>query len=69
MQVIKILSDGDYFGEVALLSDTRKRTATVRAEVETELAFLNREDYNNILGNRKNLKERNLRTKKNDETN
>ena len=43
--VVASLSDGNFFGEMALLMDT-KRTATIRCNSYCDLLSLNREDFN-----------------------
>jgi glucose-6-phosphate 1-dehydrogenase len=45
---IKVLRDGDVFGEVALLMST-PRTATVRAKIQTDLYTLDKADFSRIL--------------------
>lgn len=45
--VLKVLGQGDYFGEIALLMNC-KRTANVRAQVFSELCTLTREVFENI---------------------
>jgi glucose-6-phosphate 1-dehydrogenase len=45
---VKVLRDGDVFGEVALLMST-PRTATVRARIPTDLYTLNKADFSRIL--------------------
>jgi len=47
---IKTLGDGDYFGEIALLSSS-KRTATVQAKSQTDLLVLKKEDFAQIIRN------------------
>ncbi len=49
-RVLAILSDGDYFGEEALLFD-RSRSASVTALEKTILLCLNRENFNAMLTN------------------
>jgi CRP-like cAMP-binding protein len=41
------LGAGDFFGEIALVSDT-KRTATVRCLTACELTVLSREDFQSL---------------------
>ena len=45
--VVKIIKDGDFFGEVALFYDT-PRTATVTAESHSHLFALSKEDFVNV---------------------
>ncbi|RLN83140.1 hypothetical protein BBJ28_00006248 [Nothophytophthora sp. Chile5] len=45
--VLKVLGQGDYFGEIALLMNC-KRTANVRSQVFSELCTLTREVFENI---------------------
>jgi ATP-binding cassette subfamily B protein len=47
-RVVAVLGPGDYFGEIALLRDTR-RTASVRARVPVLLYALMREDFFDVL--------------------
>ncbi len=46
--MIKVLSDGDVFGEVGVLMSTQ-RTATVRAKIPTDLYVLAKGDFSRIL--------------------
>jgi glucose-6-phosphate 1-dehydrogenase len=46
--VVKVLRDGDVFGEVALLRSTA-RTASVRAKIPTDLYTLDKRDFSRIL--------------------
>ena len=48
MNEVKVLKNGDFFGEVALLSN-KPRSATVRCETFCCFAVLSRKDYKNIL--------------------
>jgi len=41
---------GEYFGEVALLSEDRIRVATVVARSEATVAMIDREAFNRLLG-------------------
>ena len=43
------LSDGNYFGEIGLLSDDSKCTASVVAVELCELYRLDRQDFNSVL--------------------
>ncbi len=43
------LGQGKYFGEIALISKNFKRTATVVAKTECEMATLSKTDYLKIL--------------------
>ena len=45
---VKVLRDGDVFGEVALILST-PRTATVRAKIPTDLYTLDKSDFSRIL--------------------
>lgn len=47
-QVVKVLKDGDFFGEVALLMST-PRNASVRARTSCDLFVLEKADFNRIL--------------------
>jgi glucose-6-phosphate 1-dehydrogenase len=47
-QVIKVLKDGDIFGEIAVLNST-PRTATVRARTSCDLFVLDKADFSRIL--------------------
>jgi CRP-like cAMP-binding protein len=46
--VIRTLSDGDFFGEIALLL-SRPRTATVRARTDCDMFILEQTDFMHIL--------------------
>ncbi|EEB11474.1 voltage-activated ion channel, putative [Pediculus humanus corporis] len=46
---IMLLHDGDFFGEIALISDNRRRIATVTAVTITELYRLEEFDYKKII--------------------
>ena len=47
-KVLKVLSDGDVFGEVGVLNSAA-RNATVRAKIPTDLYFLDKTAFNRIL--------------------
>lgn len=49
-QVIRDLSPGDYFGELALIEQEQKRTLTVKAKTDCKLLVLNRETFYRVLG-------------------
>ncbi|OWZ22430.1 Voltage-gated Ion Channel [Phytophthora megakarya] len=55
--ILKVLSQGDYFGEIALLMNC-KRTANVRAQVFSELCTLTREVFESI--SQRYLEDRNI---------
>ncbi|KAG1705231.1 hypothetical protein DVH05_004162 [Phytophthora capsici] len=55
--VLKVLGQGDYFGEIALLMNC-KRTANVRAQVFSELCTLTREVFESI--SQRYLEDRNI---------
>jgi len=46
--VIRVLSDGDVFGEVGVLNSA-PRNATVRAKIPTDLYFLEKTAFSRIL--------------------
>ena len=46
--VLKVLTDGDVFGEVGVLTST-PRNATVRAKIPTDLYFLEKSAFSRIL--------------------
>lgn len=47
---LAVLSAGDYFGEMAMLTDA-PRTATARAAKDCTLYFLHKEDFNSLINN------------------
>lgn len=49
-KIIKILKEGDYFGELALLNKDSKRTATVKALSKVLCLTLSRADFIRLLG-------------------
>ena len=49
-KVVKELETGDYFGEIALITDSR-RTASIRSRTFTELLLLSRDDFLRITEN------------------
>lgn len=49
LQSVRMLSEGNHFGEVAILNDSR-RTLSVRANTEVKLLVLSRQAFNRILG-------------------
>ncbi|KAL3672429.1 hypothetical protein V7S43_003111 [Phytophthora oleae] len=55
--ILKVLGQGDYFGEIALLMNC-KRTANVRAQVFSELCTLTREVFESI--SQRYLEDRNI---------
>ena len=48
-KVLKEISEGDYFGEIALILNTT-RTCNVRAKTFCELNILNRQDFEAVVG-------------------
>ena len=52
--VIKVLTDGDVFGEVGVLLST-PRNATVRARIPTDLYVLEKADFSRILRDNPNF--------------
>ena len=52
--VVRELGQGEHFGEVALIKNTR-RTLSVRVRGETQLLTLSKDAFNRILGNIKHL--------------
>jgi CRP/FNR family cyclic AMP-dependent transcriptional regulator len=48
-QVIRTLGPGAYLGEVALLDDRSRRTATVVAQTPVAIAFIGRQEFNRLL--------------------
>lgn len=53
-KVLKVLSDGDVFGEVGVLNST-PRNATVRAKIPTDLYVLAKRDFQRILKDNPNF--------------
>jgi len=53
---INLLSEGDYFGEMALLSD-QSRSATVRTTMPTQLYSLSRADFTELLEQEPGIRE------------
>lgn len=47
--VYKVLHEGDFFGEIALIFDDMKRTATIRARDYLDLYVLLKDDFVNIM--------------------
>jgi CRP-like cAMP-binding protein len=48
-EVVATLGPGDWFGELALLGDDARRTATVVAKTRVEVGFLARHDFEVLL--------------------
>jgi CRP-like cAMP-binding protein len=48
-QVVTTLGPGAYLGEIALLDDRSRRTATVVARTPVAIAFLGRQEFNRLL--------------------
>jgi CRP-like cAMP-binding protein len=48
-QVVGTLGPGAYVGELALLEDLPRRTATVRARTPVTIAFIGRRDFERLL--------------------
>ncbi|KXS22302.1 hypothetical protein M427DRAFT_65314 [Gonapodya prolifera JEL478] len=55
-KVFVTLGEGKFFGEIALMENI-KRTASIRAIAQTELAVLTREDFDAILASRPSIRE------------
>lgn len=49
-ELIRSLSYGDYFGELALIEQEQKRTLTVKAKSDCKLLVLNRDIFYRVLG-------------------
>lgn len=47
--VVTTLGPGDYLGEIALLEETSRRTATVVARTPVAIAFIGREEFGRLL--------------------
>ena len=48
-RTIRTLGPGDHFGEIALLDDDHRRTATVVADTDMEIAVLSRREFGQLL--------------------
>jgi CRP/FNR family transcriptional regulator, cyclic AMP receptor protein len=48
-RVVATLGPGDWFGELALLDEGARRTATVVAETRVDVGFLSRQDFDGLL--------------------
>jgi len=48
-EVVTTLGPGDYLGEIALLEETSRRTATVVARTPVAIAFIGREEFGRLL--------------------
>jgi voltage-gated potassium channel len=48
-KVLTVLTDGDFFGEIALFTDHKKRTATVKSVHYSDLYRLDRELFDEVL--------------------
>jgi CRP-like cAMP-binding protein len=48
-RAVTTLGPGDYLGEVALLDERAKRTATVTARTPVTIAFVSRRDFSRLL--------------------
>ncbi|KAJ3337278.1 hypothetical protein HDU93_001365 [Gonapodya sp. JEL0774] len=59
-KVFVTLGEGKFFGEIALMENI-KRTASIRAIAQTELAVLTREDFDAILASRPSVREQILK--------
>ena len=55
-EAVKELATGDYFGEIALVTDS-KRTASIRSRTFTELLVLSRDAFNDITENNRDERE------------
>jgi CRP/FNR family cyclic AMP-dependent transcriptional regulator len=60
-RLINILEEGDYLGEMALLSN-QPRTATVRAKEVTELYILDQADFKSLLEQEPELRQKLMKT-------
>jgi len=49
MEVVMTMSEGDYFGELALLTDSQRR-ATATAKTSVKVARMHRRDFTRLLG-------------------
>jgi len=50
------ISEGDYFGEAALLKGESKRGASIYADRAIEVLSITKQDYNTLLGSRSNMR-------------
>ena len=48
-RAVTTLGSGDYLGEIALLDERAKRTATVTARTPVTIAFVSRRDFSRLL--------------------
>ena len=48
-KVLSVLTDGDFFGEIALFTEQKKRTATVKSVFYSDLYRLDRELFEEVL--------------------
>ena len=48
-EIITVLTDGDFFGEIALFTDNKRRTATVKSVHYSDLYRLDRELFEEVL--------------------
>ena len=48
-KVLSVLTDGDFFGEIALFADQKRRTATVKSVFYSDLYRLDRELFEEVL--------------------
>ena len=49
-ELIRTLSQGEYFGELALIEHEQKRTLTVKAQTDCKLLVLNKDTFYRVLG-------------------
>ncbi len=48
-KVLSVLTDGDFFGEIALFTEQKRRTATVKSAFYSDLYRLDRELFEEVL--------------------